>query len=115
MRREDRAKQFLPFDAMKGLYAALRRQEALAERVERIEPSEEDAALISAALARMGRGDRVTVTYFREGRYLTRSGVVTSFDVVKRCFAVGDDVIPFDDIRGIECLGDPMSDSDDRQ
>ena len=102
MRREDRAKQFLPFDAMKGLYEALRRQEELAERVEKVEPSEEDAAVISSVLSRLGRGDSVNVTFFRAGHYLTLSGSVTAFDRVKRIFAVGGDPIPFEEILAIE-------------
>ena len=102
MKREDRAKQFLPFDAMKGLGEAMRRQEELAERRERIEQGEEDAAEVSAVLSRLSRGDRVNVTFFREGQYLTRSGVVTVFDEVKRMLRVGEEWIAFDDLFAIE-------------
>ena len=104
MRREDRAKQFLPFDAMKGLYEALRRQEELSERVERVEPSEEDAAAISAILSRMRRGDRVSATYYREGHYPTISGVVTAFDEHRRTFALDGRQIAFDDLVMVEIL-----------
>ncbi len=89
---------------MKGLYEALRRQEALSERRERIDLGEEDAALLSDALCRLSRGDRVNVTFFREGRYLTRSGIVTAFDAVKRLFSVGEQKIPFDDLLALEIL-----------
>ena len=104
MRREDRAKQFLPFDAMKGLYEALRKQEELFERVERVEPSEEDAAAISATLSRISRGDRMTVTFFRAGHYLTRTGTVTAFDEIRRFLALEGERIPFEDISGIASL-----------
>lgn len=104
MKREDRAKQFLPFDAMKGLYEALRRQEALSERRERIELGEEDAAALSEVLCRLSRGDRVNATFFRDGRYVTRCGTVTAFDAVKRLFSVGDQKIPFDDLLALEIL-----------
>lgn len=102
MRREDRAKQFLPFDAMKGLDAAMKRVEERAERVERIELGEEDAAALSAALSRLARGDRVTATYYREGRYLTARGTVTRIDTVKRTFTLDEsEVIPFDDLLSL--------------
>ena len=104
MRREDRAKQFLPFDAMKGLYEALHRQEELAERVERISLSEEDADTISVTLTRLSCGDRVNVTFFREGRYLTRSGIMTAFDEVKRMLSVAGDDIPIEDLLAIEIV-----------
>ena len=92
----------MPFDAMKGLYEALHRQEELSERVERIEVGEEDAAEISAVLSRLSRGDGVTVTFFCAGHYLTRSGILTRFDEVKRILVVGDDTIPFDDVVAID-------------
>ena len=41
MNRIERAKQFLPFDALKGLQEALRKKERELENVERIELSEE--------------------------------------------------------------------------
>lgn len=87
---------------MKGLSEALRRQEELLERVERVELGEEDAAAISAVLARLSRGDSVRVTFYRDGYYLTRSGTVTAFDEVKRILVLSGDPIPFDDIAAIE-------------
>ena len=99
MKREDRAKQFLPFDAMKGLDAAMRRVEELAERTERIELGEEDAEELSSALSRLTRGDKVTATYYRAGRYLTHRGTVTRIDTVRRTLTMDDGVIiPFDDL-----------------
>ncbi len=104
MRREDRAKQFLPFDAMKGLSEALRRQEELLERVEKVELGEEDAAAISAVLARLSRGDSVRVTFYRDGYYLTRSGTVTAFDPIARTLTIAADRIAFDDIVQIDMI-----------
>lgn len=102
MRREDRAKQFLPFDAMKGLNEALRRQEELAERVEKVELGEEDTEAISSVLSRLSRGDRVNVTFFRTGHYLTRSGVVSAFDQLRRLIVVDGETVPCEDILAIE-------------
>ena len=87
---------------MKGLSEALRRQEELMERVERVELGEEDAAAISAVLARLSRGDSVKVTFYKDGRYLTLSGTLTALDEVKRLLVLSDETIPFDDIAAIE-------------
>ena len=59
MTREERAKQFLPFDALKGLQEELRHQEWLANRVPRRQLSDEAAALLSRRLSRVKRGDRI--------------------------------------------------------
>ena len=92
----------MPFDAMKGLYEALRRQEELSERVERTELGEEDAEAISLALCRLSRGDRVNVTFFRKGHYLTRSGAVTALNEQRRILSVQGEDIPFEDIAALE-------------
>ena len=101
MKREDRAKQFLPFDAMKGLSAAMRRQEERLTRVEKTELGEEDAAALSAILSRLKRGDEAEATFFTYGRYLTVRGTVTALDEVKRTLTIQDHLIPFDDLLSI--------------
>lgn len=89
---------------MKGLYEALRKQEELFERVERVELGEEDAEAISAVLSRISRGDSVKVTFYKDGRYLTLSGTLTAFDEVKHLLALEGERIPFEDISGIASL-----------
>ena len=102
MQRIDRAKQFLPFDSMKGLQEALRAEEARHERVEKRELGEEDVEHISRVLGQLSRGDVVRVVYYRSGGYLTAEGVVTSFDPVRHTFGVDGLKIPFEDIGEIE-------------
>ena len=104
MNRIDRAKQFLPFDAMKGLAEAIRRQEEIYERVERRELGEEDTAALSEALVRVSRGDRVEAVCYREGRYLTRLGVVTQKDEVRRRLSVDGERIDFEDLISLSFL-----------
>ena len=104
MNREDRAKQFLPFDAMKGLKEAMERQEELLSRVERIELGEEDAERLSLALSQVERGDLVRVTCFLGGHYRTLSGTVTRLDPVKRLLILDERKLPFDDLTELERL-----------
>lgn len=61
MSRQDRAKQFLPFDAMKGLTEALREREERHARTERREIGEEQQEANSQVLARIEKGMRVEV------------------------------------------------------
>ena len=58
MTRENRAKQFMPFDAMKGLAEALKDREERHSRVQKHGVSEEDQALISKPFVRQRRAPR---------------------------------------------------------
>ena len=69
----ERAKQFMPFDAVKGLREALARKEAELLYTERQELSEDAAAALNETLASLRPGDRVAVTYFENHRYQTYS------------------------------------------
>ena len=102
MDKEDRAKQFLPFDAMKGLHEALLRQEDLSTRVDRIELGEEDVAALSKTLSEIGRGDRIRVTFYRDGHYQVKEDIVLRLDEVKRLISFDGDKILFDDLLAIE-------------
>ena len=74
---ESRAKQFLPFDAVKGLQAALRLKEYEVESVEKGKVSETEAALISATLTSLRKGDAVRVRHYEGGHYLQIEGKAT--------------------------------------
>ena len=104
MNREDRAKQFLPFDAMKGLKEAMERQEELLSRVEKTELGEEDAERLSLALSQVERGDAVRLTVFLGGHYRTLTGTVTHFDPVRRLLTLEGRTLPFDDLTSLEVL-----------
>ena len=82
MNREDRAKQFLPFDALKGLQEELRRREEAALRTERREPSEEAAEVLSRRLNLLKKGSRVHVTYYEGGHYHSLTASVMKVDTV---------------------------------
>ena len=60
--RLDRAKQFLPFDALKGLQEALRSKEI--EYEEKKEISEEEQEKISAQLCLLDMGDNIKIKYY---------------------------------------------------
>ena len=98
MRREDRAKQFLPFDAMKGLQEALREREEKVLRVPRREPDEERVAAINEALSLAQKGDLAEVVYFKDGSYSLIQSIVKKVDVVEKYLVVGGLKIPFSDV-----------------
>ena len=93
MTRQERAKQFMPFDAMKGLQAALREREEHHSRVERRILSDEVMAANSAVLARIEVGSQVRLRYY--------SGAVDEVSTTFRFLRLGEEKIYFDDIYEI--------------
>ena len=77
MMRQERAKQFMPFDAMKGLQEALRDREERHTRVERHDISDEALAENNALLLRLEKGDTVEIDCWHGFHDLTLRGRVT--------------------------------------
>ena len=80
MNREERAKQFMPFDALKGLHEELRCREKKMLREEKRVLFEEEAEKLSSRLARLTVGNRVEAVFYENGYYLTISGKVDSIN-----------------------------------
>ena len=80
MNREERAKQFMPFDALKGLQEELRRREKQVLWEERRLLCEEEAQKLSERLVRVQKGDAVEVVFYENGYYLTLCGAVESIN-----------------------------------
>ncbi len=100
MSREERAKQFIPFAALKGYEDALREKEKVV--VEKIELSEERKAELDAKLHQVRKNDMVTVVYFHEDEYLKVTGMVSRFDTDARILKVVNTKIPFEDLYDLE-------------
>ena len=96
----DRARQFMPFAALKGYYELVRQQ----ERVEqpRHQLTDEEALELSARLAALRKGNMVRVTYYDQDAYTSIRGAVTRIDEPFRTLRVVMTDIPFDDILRIE-------------
>ena len=100
MPREERAKQFMPFAALKGYPEALRKKEKIT--VPKVELSEDAAQELDRKLRQVCKNDIITVVYFSEGEYLKQTGMVSRMDVTARVLKVVNTKIRFDDILEIE-------------
>ncbi len=101
MPRADRAKQFAPFDALKGLQNALRLKEYQHERVQKGEIQEEKAAEISKVLINLEKGDKVNATYFEDGHNKQVCGEAKLI-IEEQCLKVGAKKIILDNLLEIE-------------
>ena len=103
MSREERAKQFMPFAALKGFEEEI----ALAEfrPVDKVEFCEDAAEELDRKLHDIHPGDMVEVVYYtktaRGGTYLRRTGMVSKVALVDRTLTVVKTPIPFSDLYDI--------------
>lgn len=103
MSRQERAKQFAPFDALKGLHEAIKMKEFEHEMILKNELCEDEIKNISDVLLNIKKNDKVKIKFFREGHIVDLEGNAV-LDIFEQVIKVGEFVIGFDDIRKIEIL-----------
>ena len=82
MNKVARAKQFLPFDALKGLQEALREKEV--EYEEKKELSEDTLNDLNNKFNQIENGSYVTIKFYKNGKYSEIKGSVTNIDYIKK-------------------------------
>lgn len=96
MSMEDRAKQFLPFSPLKGYSEALRAKEVV--EVPHSALSEDEKQILDRKLSGLQLNDLISVTYYKNGKYISVSGILSRIDVTGRWLKIVQTVIPLDDI-----------------
>lgn len=99
---EDRAKQFMPFAALRGLPDALAAKEKVL--VPKIELSPEMAEELDRRMHLIAKGKLATVIYFNNGEYIKITGLVARIDETSRILQIVNTKIPFADILQVEIL-----------
>lgn len=99
MSQEDRAKQFMPFSALRGYEEALRRKEKMI--AERRVLSEDAREELDSVLQQMEKGMSIKVQYYAAGEYVEKSGILSKIDLWERKLWMEDTKIDFDDIYDI--------------
>ena len=98
--RAGRARQFMPFAALRGYYDLLRERERVPEP--KRELSEEEALSLSRAFARLKRRRMARVVYHDGEGYVALRGMVADIDEAGRVLTLVRTRIPFDDILELE-------------
>lgn len=99
MNRIDRAKQFLPFDALKGLREELEKREKEYAKCEKRELSEYEAEKLNEKIKKIN-DCFVKIKYYKNGEYVTVSGTV-KVNYSYRYLFVNEEKIFFSDILEI--------------
>lgn len=98
----ERARQFMPFAALRGFEEMIRQQTK--EVTPRRELSEENAARLSKRILQIEKGSVVRVTYYEEDCYLTTEGMVSQIDLTLRFLCIVKKRISLDDILEISAV-----------
>lgn len=96
----ERAKIFLPFDALKGLKEALREKEKIL--VDKKILSIEEKEKISKKLIQIKKGMIIKVIYFENNEYIELEGMVSLIDFVYKKIKIVKKEIEFTDILDIQ-------------
>ena len=96
---EERARQFLPFDALNGFYKELKKREI--EHEDKLELSEEQMNDISDKLLIINERDIVQIIYYDDGRYKEITDKVEYIEKYKKLIRLQHVSIRFMDIYQI--------------
>ena len=96
---KDRARQFIPFAALRGYGDYLREKEF--SPAPRRELSEDEAEILSRKRSRVKPGQLLKITYYRDGGYITSEGMISDFDAQARTITVVNEKISLDDVADI--------------
>ena len=97
---QDRAKQFLPFAALKGLPEALAEKERVV--VPKIILTEDMSEELNRKMQQIQPAMIIGVVYFHKDEYLKVTGMVARFNISSRVLQVVNTKISFDDVLDIE-------------
>ena len=100
MPNEARAKQFMPFAALKGFEEALSLQEQKFQQKAALD--EEEIEKINRVLNKLSVGDKTRLIYFYEGRYTPVNGEIKNIDPHRQYLEIGEMRIYFEDILKFE-------------
>ena len=95
----ERAKIFMPFDALKGLRDSLKEKEKVVTK--KVDLTQDDIEEISKTLSRLKKKQMVSVTYYDGENYTKIVGLVAKIDTINKILTIVQTSIKFEDILEI--------------
>lgn len=102
MREVDRAKLFLPFDALKGLQEHLRMVEKCVE--DKVILSDDFYDALNNKFNSLRVGDNILIKYYYNLEYIESSGVIKKIDYNNKNIYLMNSVINVDDIVDMQIM-----------
>ena len=98
--QNDRAKQFMPFDALKGFKEEINKRNKIV--VEKRELSEDDYKELQRKICLIKEGMIVTITYFDNKEYIKVNGVVSKINLESKYLYIVKNKILINNIVDIQ-------------
>ena len=98
--KDFRAKQFIPFDALKGFYELIDNEKKITNIKKELSDDMESA--LNDKLCSISKGDKVIIKYYYNVDYIETSGIIKKIDYTYRKLYIMNTIINFDDILNIE-------------
>lgn len=98
----DRARQFMPFAALRGYYELVRDKERVVEPW--VPLADDEARALDEVIAGLVRGDVVRCVFYERDGYRTLVGAVGQVDLIYRDLWIVRERIPFSRIRSVDVL-----------
>jgi len=105
----DRAKQFLPFNSLRGFYDLVNNAEKRIESRRRLTVDEVER--LSFKINQIRKGELIEVTYYLVDGYIKLTGMVTFIDDVYKTIKIVDEIVPIKDI--IDVVGENIKNIED--
>ena len=94
--KSDRARQFMPFDALKGYKEAIKAKQKI--KVSKKELSEDDINELSYKINQIKKGIIIKLVYFDNDEYIEIEGMVSKIDFDNKFVSVVKTKIKFENI-----------------
>ena len=98
----DRARQFIPFMALKGYFELCREKERCPASKHAL--TDEETLELSQCVANLKKGDMIKVTFYDKDAYVTRQGILSEVVEPLHFLRVVRERIDFEDISSIEVM-----------
>ena len=99
MKNSERARQFMPFDALKGLKEEIKKREKI--KVPKKELSADGIEMLEYKLQQIKKGKMIKVIYFFNNEYLVLEGMVSNIDLIEHTLTIVKKKIPIKDIYDV--------------
>ena len=98
--KDFRAKQFMPFDALKGFYELINNEKIIIN--DKKELSDDMQSALNDKLKKLSKGDKVIVKYYYNVDYIETTGVINKIDYIHKKIYILNSIVNFEDILNIE-------------
>lgn len=100
--RLDRAKQFMPFDALKGFREALLEKERIVDS--KVLLSEEQFSYLNDVVLSIDIGSIIVVTFYSNNKYIDKIFTIKKLSIDKNKIVLNNYKIFFSDIKDIKII-----------